>query len=54
MEKIFSVFEKGKNTLLIRVHCYDKKIYNMMLKQFSKVKQVWIREDSLLNEKERP
>ena len=34
MTKIFSVFQKGNNNLLIKVTCYDKKIYNMMLKQF--------------------
>lgn len=44
MIKVFSVFQKGNNNLLIKVTCYDKKIYNMMLKQFKKIKQVYIQE----------
>ncbi len=52
MTKIFSVFQKGNNNLLIKVTCYDKKIYNMMLKQFKKIKQVYIQEVEY--EKERP
>lgn len=52
MIKVFGVFQKGNNNLLIKVTCYDKKIYNMMLKQFKKIKQVYIQE--VENEKERP
>jgi len=33
------------NNLLIKVQCYDKKIYKMMLKQFIKIKQVYIKEE---------
>lgn len=43
--KTFSVHEKNTNNLLIRVSCYDKKIYKMMLKQFIKIKQVYVKED---------
>lgn len=45
MTKTFGVYEKGSNNLLIKVRCYDKKIYKMMLKQFIKIKQVYIKEE---------
>ena len=43
--KTFSVYEKNTNNLLIRVNCYDRKIYRMMLRQFIKIKQVYVKED---------
>jgi len=42
---IFNVYEKGSNNLLIKVQCNDKKMYKMMLKQFIKIKQVYIKEE---------
>lgn len=52
MIKIFGVYQKGNNNLLIKVTCYDKKIYNTMLKQFKKIKQVYTLE--VENAEERP
>lgn len=43
--KTFIVYEKNTNNLLIRVSCYDRKIYRMMLRQFIKIKQVYVKED---------
>lgn len=41
---IFNVYEYGSNNLLLNVKCYDKKMYKLMIKQFKKIKQVWVEE----------
>ena len=49
--KSFSVYAKGSNLFLIEVKCYDKKIYEVMLKKFVKIRQVYVKENIVCDEK---
>lgn len=49
--KSFSVYDKKNSLLFIKVECANKKIYEVMLKKFIKIKQVYIKENTECDEK---
>lgn len=47
----FSVYDKKNSLLLIKVECANKKVYEILLKKFIKIKQIYIKESSECDEK---